>query len=274
MERTPKSRRIHIVLAPSPEEMPKCLKQLRDFARQVFHTTSHFREEQPVIFMKKKDFLIFPCVKIMRELNKLTVKNRYPLPRIDDLFDNFESTDQVSSFSSYTRRFQDVKLARIYIDEIIARNEILHPQADGESERIIQTLEDIIKACVINFGGSYQLSFRCALFEDLYGRKYRSPVLWAEIGESSLTRLELVQETTNKAVLEKKGKLAPRYVGPFKILERIGLVAYRLRLPEELNSMHDTFHVSNLKKCLADANLHVPLNESQVDKTLLLSSNL
>ncbi|GKA12649.1 putative reverse transcriptase domain-containing protein [Tanacetum coccineum] len=173
--------------------------------------------------------------------------------------------------SSYTRRFQDVKLARIYIDEIIARNGILHPQADGESERIIQTLEDIIKACVINFGGSYQLSFRCALFEDLYGRKYRSPVLWAEIGESSLTRLELVQETTNKAVLcvfGKKGKLAPRYVGPFEILKRIGLVAYRLRLPEELNSVHDTFHVSNLKKCLADANLHVPLNEIKVDKTL------
>ncbi|GJR56169.1 hypothetical protein Tco_1406690 [Tanacetum coccineum] len=59
----------------------------------------------------------------------------------------------------------------------------------------------------------------------------------------------------------KKGKLAPRYVGPFEILERIGLIAYRLRLPEELSSVYDTFHVSNLKKCLADANLHVPLDE-------------
>ncbi|GJV95452.1 integrase, catalytic region, zinc finger, CCHC-type containing protein [Tanacetum coccineum] len=66
----------------------------------------------------------------------------------------------------------------------------------------------------------------------------------------------------------KKGKLAPRYVGPIEILERIGLVAYRLRLLEELNSVHDTFHVSNLKKCLADANLHVPLNEIKIDKTL------
>ncbi|GJY77946.1 hypothetical protein Tco_0483747 [Tanacetum coccineum] len=62
---------------------------------------------------------------------------------------------------------------------------------------------------------------------------------------------------------EKKGKLVLRYVGPFKILERIGLVAYRLRLPEELSSVHDTFHVSNLKKCLADANLHVPLRRDQ-----------
>ncbi|GJW49728.1 putative reverse transcriptase domain-containing protein [Tanacetum coccineum] len=66
----------------------------------------------------------------------------------------------------------------------------------------------------------------------------------------------------------KKGKLTPRYVGPFKILKRIGPVAYRLRLPEELSGVHDTFHVSNLKKCLADASLHVPLDEIKVDKTL------
>ncbi|GJZ52746.1 reverse transcriptase domain-containing protein [Tanacetum coccineum] len=118
----------------------------------------------------------------------------------------------------------------------------------------------------------------------------KSPVLWAEIRESSLTGLKLVQETTDKVVLlkekpkaardrqksyvdyrlrfGKKDKLAPRYVRPFEILERIGLVTYRLRLPEELNSIHDTFHVSNLKKCLADANLHVPLNEIKIDKTL------
>ncbi|GKD94980.1 hypothetical protein Tco_1374817 [Tanacetum coccineum] len=66
----------------------------------------------------------------------------------------------------------------------------------------------------------------------------------------------------------KKGKLAPRYVGPFEILERIGPVAYWLRLPEELSDVHDTFYVSNLKKCLAYASLHVPLNEIKLDKTL------
>ena len=54
----------------------------------------------------------------------------------------------------------------------------------------------------------------------------------------------------------KKGKLAPRYVGPFRIIERVGKVAYRLELPTELENVHPVFHVSNLRKCLADENLH------------------
>nr|GEW89372.1 putative reverse transcriptase domain-containing protein [Tanacetum cinerariifolium] len=91
---------------------------------------------------------------------------------------------------------------------------------------------------------------------------FESHVLWAEIEESSLTGLELVQETTDK------GKLAPRYVEPFEIVERIGSIACRLRLSEELSSVHDTFHVSNLKKRFVDANLHVSLDEIETDKTL------
>ncbi|GKE82154.1 hypothetical protein Tco_1552154, partial [Tanacetum coccineum] len=66
----------------------------------------------------------------------------------------------------------------------------------------------------------------------------------------------------------KKEKLAPRFIGPFEITERIGHVAYRLRLPEELNGVHDTFHVSNLKKCLADPTLQIPLDEIQLDAML------
>ncbi|GJZ71470.1 retrotransposon protein, putative, ty3-gypsy subclass [Tanacetum coccineum] len=66
----------------------------------------------------------------------------------------------------------------------------------------------------------------------------------------------------------KKGKLAPRFVGPFEIIEKVGPVAYRLDLPKELNGVHDTLHVSNLKKCLADPTLKVPLNEIQIDAKL------
>ncbi|GJS47156.1 reverse transcriptase domain-containing protein [Tanacetum coccineum] len=162
-----------------------------------------------------------------------------------------------------------------------------HPQTDGQSERTIQTLEDMLRACVIDFGGSwdthlplaefsynnsYHSSIRCAPFKALYERKCRSPVLWAEIGEKKLKaardrqksyadnrRKPLEFEVGDRVMLKvspwkgvvhfgKKGKLAPRYVRPFEILERISPVAYRLRLPEELSGVHDTFHVSNLKK--------------------------
>ncbi|GJR46468.1 putative reverse transcriptase domain-containing protein [Tanacetum coccineum] len=150
-----------------------------------------------------------------------------------------------------------------------------HPQTDGQSERTIQTLEDMLRA--------YHSSIHCAPFEALYGRKCRSPVLWAEIGDSRLIGPELVQETTDKVVVirdrlkaarDRQKSYADNRRKPLEfqvsdhILERIDPVAYRLRLPEELSSVHDTFHVSNLKKCLADVNLHVPLDEIKVDKTL------
>ncbi|GJU37855.1 hypothetical protein Tco_1186209 [Tanacetum coccineum] len=66
----------------------------------------------------------------------------------------------------------------------------------------------------------------------------------------------------------KKGKLAPRYVGPFEIIERVGPVAYRLKLPQELSCVHDMFHVSNLKKCLAKPDVQVPLDEIEIDENL------
>ncbi|GKF46935.1 hypothetical protein Tco_0136737, partial [Tanacetum coccineum] len=66
----------------------------------------------------------------------------------------------------------------------------------------------------------------------------------------------------------KRGKLNPRYVGPFKVLERVGEVAYKLELPEELIKVHNTFHVSNLKKCHADEPLSVPLDGLHVDDKL------
>ncbi|GJS20734.1 putative reverse transcriptase domain-containing protein [Tanacetum coccineum] len=203
--------------------------------------------------------------------------------------------------------FKIDRLARLYLIEIVARHGVLisiisdcdshftsrfwqsmqkalgtqldisttyHPQTDGLSERTIQTLEDMLRECVMDFGGSwdvhlplvelsynnsYYSSVRCASFEALYGRKlktardcqnnyadkHRKPL------EFSVEDHVLLKVSPWKGVVrfKKKGKLAPR-------------------LPQELNGVHDTFHVSNLKTCLAGPTLQIPLEEIQVDAKL------
>nr|GEW82215.1 putative reverse transcriptase domain-containing protein [Tanacetum cinerariifolium] len=176
-----------------------------------------------------------------------------------------------------------------------------HPETDGQSERTIQTLEDMLRACAIALGkgwekhlplvefsynNSYHASIKATLFKALYSRKCRSPVCWAEVGDTQLTGLEIIHETTEKIVqiqqhlqaardrqrsiiqFGKRGKLNPWYIGPLKILKRIGPVAYKLELPEELSNVHNTFHVSNLRKCLSDESLIIPMKELKFDDKL------
>ncbi|GJX80575.1 retrotransposon protein, putative, ty3-gypsy subclass [Tanacetum coccineum] len=197
------------------------------------------------------------------------------------------------------------KLARIYLKEVVTRHGIpvliICDRDPRQSERTIQTREDMLRACVIDFGNgwvnhlplvefsynnSYHASIKAAPFEALYSRKYCSPVCWTEVGEAQILGLELIQETTERIVqikqrmqaardrqksyadlkrkpmefqvgdkvmlkvspwkgvvrFGKRGKLNPRYVGPFKVLGKVGEVAYKLELPEELSRVHNTFH--------------------------------
>ncbi|GJS63502.1 hypothetical protein Tco_0678066 [Tanacetum coccineum] len=168
------------------------------------------------------------------------------------------------------------------------------------------------EASEFSYNNSYLTSIKAAPFEALYGRKCRSPVCWAEVGEAQLTGPAIIHETTEKifkirdrmqaardrqkSYADKKrrplefevgdkvmlkvapwkgvmrfrkcGKLNPCYIGPFRIIERIGPVAYRLELPQELSRVHNVFHICNLKKCLFDDTLVIPLEEIQLDDKL------
>ncbi|GJU25161.1 putative reverse transcriptase domain-containing protein [Tanacetum coccineum] len=362
--------------------------------RASIQRPSHSPWGAPVLFVKKKDGAMRMCIDY-KELNKLTIKNRRPLPRIDDLFDklqgvccfskidlrsgyhqkssprhvvnrdgihvdpskvesvknwktpessteihldiktkDFGSTGEASKESqssiggvrklimdeAHTSRYsihpgadkmyhdlrdlywwpgllqqpeipewkwekitmdlvtklpiredyKTKKLARIYINEIVARHGVLVSIISERDGRFASHLwqgstegvswDTHLPLVEFSYNNSYHTSVKCAPFEALYGRKCRSSVIWTKVGES----------TPWKGVIRfgKKGKLAPRYVGPFEIVECVGPVAYRLKLPQELSCVHDTFHVSNLKKCLAEPHVQVPLDEIEIDENL------
>ncbi|GKB49409.1 putative reverse transcriptase domain-containing protein [Tanacetum coccineum] len=151
-----------------------------------------------------------------------------------------------------------------------------HPQMDGQSDEVYRLILMGLRIGESNLIGPelvQETTDKVVLIKEKLKAARRSSKELCYNNNTNRIRSRrscAIEITHLKGVIRfgKKGKLAPRYVGPFEILERIGLVAYRLRLPEELSGVHDTFHMSNLKKCLADASLHVPLDEIKVDRTL------
>nr|GEU91889.1 hypothetical protein [Tanacetum cinerariifolium] len=213
--------------------------------------------------------------------------------------------DQLTRYAHFLPMRKDYKidrLARLYLNEIVARHCVpisiisdhdsrftsrfwqsmqealgacldmstaYHPQTDSQSEHTILTLEDMPRVCVLDFEGSwdfylllvefsynnsYHSSVRCAPFEALYGRKCHLPII-----------LKAARDR-QKSYADKRRKPLEFSVGDYVLLK--APVAYRIDLPEELNRIHDTLYVSNLKKCLADPTLQVPLDEIRFDAKL------
>ncbi|GJY10401.1 putative reverse transcriptase domain-containing protein [Tanacetum coccineum] len=171
------------------------------------------------------------------------------------------------------------KLTQLYLKEVVCRHgvpiSIISDRDSHFTERTIQTLEDMLRACVIDFGSSwdrhlllvdfsynnsYHTSIKAASYEALYGQKCRSPVCESEVGDSQITGLEMIREMTEK-IVQIKNRL-------------VGLVAYTLELAEELRGIHSTFHVSNLKKCLAEGDIIVLMDEIQLDDKLHMIEEL
>ena len=189
-----------------------------------------------------------------------------------------------------------------------------HPQTDGQYDRTIQVLEDMLRVCVLDHKGSweehlplveiaynnsYQASIQMAPYEALYGRPCRSPLCWTEVGESSITGPDLIRDTSEKVslirqrllmaqsrqksyadvrrrpldfevgdhvflkVMPKRGVV--RFIEPFEILERVGIIAYRLALTPSISGVHELFHVSMLLKYTPDPAHVVDWRQIEVD---------
>ncbi|GJV33898.1 putative reverse transcriptase domain-containing protein [Tanacetum coccineum] len=153
-----------------------------------------------------------------------------------------------------------------------------HPQTDGQSERTIQTLDDMLRACVIDFengwvrhlplvefsyNNSYHASIKAAPFEIYADLKHKS--MEFQVGDRVMLK---VSPWKGVVCFGKRGKLNLRYVGPFKVLQKVGSIAHKLGFPQGLSKVHNTFHVSNLKKCYSDGPLAVPLEGLHIDDKL------
>ncbi|GJW13700.1 putative reverse transcriptase domain-containing protein [Tanacetum coccineum] len=208
--------------------------------------------------------------KLMRQyLKEVVSKHRVPVSIISDRDGKFTSHFWKSLHKALGTRL-DMSTA-------------YHPETDGQSERTIQTLEDMLRACVLDFGKGWDKHLPLIIYETTERIvQIKSHIQAARDRQKSyadVRRKPLEFQVGDKVMLKvspwkgvirfgKRGKLNPRYIGPFKIIAKVGTVAYHLELPEKLSRVHSTFHVSKLKKCMTDEPLAIPLDEIQVDDKL------
>nr|GEV42415.1 putative reverse transcriptase domain-containing protein [Tanacetum cinerariifolium] len=279
----------------APSEMQELSDQLQELADQGFIRPSTSPWGAPVLFVKKKDRSFRMCIDY-QELNKLTVKNRYPLPKIDDLFDQLQGSsvyskiDLRSGYHQLRVRDEDIpktafrtryghyefqvmpfgltNAPAIFMNLMIQIRQFLG--LSSYYRRFIKDFLNIAKSLTeltqknkkYIWGEDQEIAFQL-----LKQKLCEAPILALPEGNDDFV---VYCDASHQGIIRfgKRGKLNPRYIRPFKILEHIGPVAYKLELLEELGNIHGTFHVSNLKKCLSKESLIIPMKELRLDGKL------
>ncbi|XP_017647736.1 uncharacterized protein LOC108487911 [Gossypium arboreum] len=216
---------------------------------------------------------------LKRELERVTIEFVSGLPltatKNDSVWVIVDQLTKSAHFIPIRIDYTLQKLAKLYVSKIVRLHGI-----DGQLDRVIQILEDILMSCVIHFYGSwenylplaefsynnsYHFSIQMALYEALHGRRCRTSSCWTELGERQVLGLEVVFDIEDKVLrFGRKGNLSPRFIGPNPILKRVGLVAYQLELPPELDQIHNIFHVSMLRRYHSDPTHIFPIKEIEV----------
>nr|GEY67374.1 putative reverse transcriptase domain-containing protein [Tanacetum cinerariifolium] len=277
----------------APSEMKELSDQLQEISDKGFIRPSSSPWGASVLFVKNKDGLFRMCIDYL-ELNKLTVKNHYPLLRIDDLFDQLQGSSIHSKIDLRSGAEDFVAYYDASHKGLGKENVVADALSRKEWIKPLRGWERNLPLGEFSYNNSYHASIKAAPFEALYDRKCRSPVCWAEIIQIKqrlqaardrqksyvdVRRKPLEFQVGDKVMLKvspwkgvvrfgKRGKLNPCYIGPFKVLAKVGTVTYRLELPHQLRRVHNTFHVSNLKKCLSDEPLAILLDELHIDDKL------
>nr|GEX71694.1 putative reverse transcriptase domain-containing protein [Tanacetum cinerariifolium] len=294
----------------APLEMKELAEQLQELSDKGFIRPSSLPWGALVLFVKKKDGSFSMCIDY-RELNKLTVKNRYPLPRIDDLFDQLQGSSVYSKIDLRSG-YHQLRVREEDIPKTAFRTRYGHyefqvmPFGLTNDRRFIKGFSKIAKSVTkltqknvkFDWGEKEEVAFQL-----IKQKLCSAPILalpkgsenfivycdasYKEVREAQHTGPEIIHETTEKIVQIKSRIQAARdrqksyadlkrkpmdfQVGDkvmLKVLSKVGDVSYRLELPQQLSRVHNTFHVSNLKKRLFDKSLVIPLEGLHVDDKL------